>query len=78
MMEMPTPHLRLRLVTLAFLVLGVLMMAQVSMAQQGTEDYKVSILKRNSVAVGGQRGDGGARRYTAGPARPWYPRAVSA
>ncbi len=52
MMEMTTPHRRLRMVTQALMVLGVLMMAQASMAQQGSEDYGVSILKRNSVAVG--------------------------
>jgi len=52
MMKTTTPQHRLRLVTLAFLVLGVFMMAQTGMAQQGSEDYKVSIRKRNSVAVG--------------------------
>jgi hypothetical protein len=52
MMKTTTPQRRLRLVTLAFLALGVFMMAQTGMAQQNSEDYKVSILKRNSVAVG--------------------------
>ena len=40
-------HRRGRLVTLAFLVLGLVLLVQTGVAQQGSEDYKVSILKPN-------------------------------
>jgi hypothetical protein len=47
MMKTITPHRRGRLVPLAFLVLGLVLLAQTGMAQQGSEDYKVSIRTLN-------------------------------